>query len=115
VILRKDGIMRIGFIVTKTPAENGFNTFAQFLDLYIGKEDVNVYLIGDGVYCARKGHQKSGKIHSIIENGQLYALLEDLEARGISPEQTFPGTGIMSSYRELVVAIMEEMDQILTF
>lgn len=107
--------MRIGFIVTKTPAESGFKTFVQFLDLYLEKEDVYVYLVGDGVYCARKGHQKSSKIHKIIENGQVYALSEDLQARGISPELTIPGIKILASYQELVVAIMEEMDQILTF
>jgi sulfur relay protein TusB/DsrH len=107
--------MRIGYLVTKTPAENGFNTFIQFLNLYMGKEEVYVYLIGDGVYCARKGHQKSRKIQKIIENGHLYALSEDLQARGISPEQTFPGTEIIPGYPELVVAVMEEMDQILTF
>jgi tRNA 2-thiouridine synthesizing protein B len=107
--------MRIGFILTKTPAENGFKTFLEFLDLYIGKEDVFVCLVGDGVYCARKGHQKSGKIHTIIENGQLFALSEDLQARGISTEHTFPGTEILANYQELVIFIMEEMDQILTF
>jgi tRNA 2-thiouridine synthesizing protein B len=111
----KDGIMRIGFIVTKTPAENGFNTFIEFLKIYLGKDDIYVYLIGDGVYCARKGHHQSAKIHKIIENGQLYALAEDLLARGISPPQTFPGTKILPGYPELVMAIMEEMDQILTF
>jgi tRNA 2-thiouridine synthesizing protein B len=107
--------MHIGFILTKTPAENGFNTFLQFLNLYLGKEDVFIYLVGDGVYCARKGHQKSAQIHRIIEHGQIYALSEDLQARGIAPEHTFPGTKILASYPELVVAIMEEMDQVLTF
>jgi tRNA 2-thiouridine synthesizing protein B len=108
-------LMRIGFIVTKTPAESGFKTFIQFLKLYLGKKDVYVYLIGDGVYCARKGHQQSQKIHKIIENGQLYVLSEDLQARGIHPDQTFAGTKIMSDYQELVMVIMEELDQILTF
>lgn len=107
--------MRVGYIVTKTPAENGFNTFMQFLKVYMKKEEVYVYLIGDGVYCARKGHQQSVKIQKIIENGRLYALSEDLEARGISPGQTFPGTEIIPGYPELVVAIMEDMDQVLTF
>jgi tRNA 2-thiouridine synthesizing protein B len=108
-------LMRIGFIVTKTPAEDGFNTFLQFLNIYLGKEDVYIYLVGDGVYCARKGHQKSSKIREIIERGHLHALSEDLQARGISPERTFPGTKIIPGYRELVLDIMEEMDQILTF
>ncbi|MEN6329157.1 MAG: sulfurtransferase complex subunit TusB [Methanobacteriaceae archaeon] len=106
--------MRIGFIVTKTPSENGFKTFLQFLNIYLGKEEIYVYLVGDGVYGARKG-QQPGELREIIENDHLYALSEDLQARGISPEQIFPGTEIVASYQELVVAIMEEMDQILTF
>ncbi len=107
--------MRIGFIVTKTPAEYGFKTFLQFIKIYLGKKDVYVYLVGDGVYCARKGHQKSDEIIRIIENGRLYALLEDLQARAITPERTFPGTKILDNYQDLVVAIMEEMDQMLSF
>lgn len=107
--------MRIGFILTKTPAEDGFNTFMEFLNLYLEKEDVKVYLVGNGVYCARQGHQKSRQMRNIIERGQLHALETDLQARGIFPKQTLPGTKIMPSYRELVHAIMEDIDQILSF
>jgi len=107
--------MQIGFIVTKTPTEEGFQTFLEFLKFYQGKEDIHVYLVGSGVFCAKQGHQQSHKIHMILENGVLYAMEEDLIARGISPEQTFSGTKIISGYPELVHEIMEKMDQVMSF
>ncbi len=38
--------MHVGFILTKTPAEEGFNTFVKFLNVYIRNNDVSIYLLG---------------------------------------------------------------------
>lgn len=107
--------MHIGFILTKTPAEEGFQTFLKFLNIYLGKEDLSIYLTGNGVYCAIEGHNESLKIHRILRKTKIYAYADDLDARGIKKKQLIPGIEIFENYETLVVAIMEEMDQILSF
>ena len=107
--------MHIGFILTKTPAEEGFNTFLEFALLYWGKEEISIYLLGNGVFCARKGHSKQDKIEKLIEGAKIYANASDLMARGISEENLIAGIKTISGYDGLVVNIMEKFDQILSF
>ncbi len=106
--------MHVGFIVTKTPGETGFKTFLNLANLYLGRDEITIYLIGNGVYCARKGH-KSGLLPKIIKNSRVNALRQDLTARGIRDDQLMEGVEIMGGYDEMVHAIMEELDQVLSF
>jgi len=106
--------MHVGFIVTKTPGETCFKTFLNLVDLYVGKEGITIYLIGNGVYCARIGH-KSGLSIKIIKNSRVKVMRQDLSARGIEEEQLMEGVESMGSYDEMVHEIMEEFDQVLSF
>lgn len=107
--------MHIGLILTKTPAEEGFQTFIQFANLYQGKDKVTIYMIGNGVFCARKGHLNEDKILNLLENSLIYANLNDLNARGIKEDDLMDGIKIIQGYDGLVVDIMEKFDQILSF
>lgn len=107
--------MHIGIILTKTPAEEGFQTFIQFANLYQGKDEVTIYMIGNGVFCARKGHLNEDIILNLLENSLIYANSNDLNARGIKKDDLIDGIKIIPGYDGLVVDIMEEFDQILSF
>ena len=106
--------MHIGFILTKTPSEEGFNTFIKLLSVYLGKEDISVYLIGNGVYTARDGSFKAPDILEILKKARVYASHDDLNARGIKDEQLIRGIKIFKSYDALVLDMMEKMDQIIS-
>lgn len=57
-IISKGAVVRtcmgIGFILTKTPAEEGYNTFIRFLNLFIESDNIIIYLLGNGVYNSEK-------------------------------------------------------------
>ncbi|KAF5086474.1 DsrH like protein [anaerobic digester metagenome] len=106
--------MHVGFIVTRTTGEAGFETFLNLANIYVARDEITIYLIGNGVYCARKGH-KSGLSPKIIENSRVKALLDDLTARGIKEDQILEGFEIMQGYHEMVHEIIEELDQVLSF
>lgn len=107
--------MHIGFILTKTPAEESFKSFLKFVNLYQGKEEVSIYLVGNGVFCARKWHLNQDKIVKLAEGSKIYAYSDDLMARGISRGDLIEGITIFDSYDDLVVAMMENFDQVLSF
>lgn len=108
-------VMQIGIILTKTPSEIGFSTFLKFASLYRDKEELSIYFIGNGVFSARKGHLKENEIRKLLENSSIYAYLDDLKARGITEEDLIEGIKIFESYDDLVVDIMENKDQVLSF
>lgn len=107
--------MHVGLILTKTPAEEGFKTFLEFANIYHGREKASIYFIGNGVFSARKGHLNQGEIEKLTENTQIYANSEDLKARGIEEDDLIDGIMLIEGYDDLVVNIMEEFDQILSF
>jgi len=111
--------MHVGFILTKTPAEEGFNTFLKFLKIYIGSDEVSIYLLGNGVYSFMAKHSKSNTLMGIIKdsnrNTRVYASLDDLKARGISADSLAKNVDSFVSYDEMVLDIMENMDQVLSF
>lgn len=107
--------MHIGFILTKTPAEESFKSFLKFVNLYQGKEEVSIYLLGNGVFCARKGHSNQDEIEKLTKNSKVYAYLDDLMARGIDENNLMDGITVFDSYDNLVIAIMENFDQVLSF
>lgn len=108
-------IMQIGIILTKTPAEQGFNTFLKFAWAYAGKEDLSIYFVGNGVFSARKGHLKEEEIRKLLKNSSIYAYSDDLKARGITEGDLIEGIELFDSYDDLVVDIMENKDQVLSF
>lgn len=107
--------MHIGFILTKTPAEEGFRTFLEFALTYLGREEISIYLLGNGVFCARKGHLNEEKIKKILEKSKIYANSDDLKARGIKKEDIIDEIVPIYNYDVLVVDVMEKFDQILSF
>jgi sulfur relay protein TusB/DsrH len=106
--------MHIGFILTKTSSEEGFNTFIKFINVYLGKEDISVYFMGNGVYNAREGSFRAPDILNILKMARVYASHDDLKARGIKEEQLIKGIETFESYENLVLDIMEKMDQIIS-
>lgn len=111
--------MHIGFILTKTPAEEGYNTFIKFLKFHIGNDDISIYLIGNGVYCFRNGHLKADFLMKMLKDSEkslkICACLDDLKARGIDVTSLIEGVKPFEDYDEMVLDIMENMDQVLSF
>lgn len=107
--------MHIGLILTKTPAEEGFKTFLGFANVYHRKEKLSIYFVGNGVFCARKGHSNEGEIVKLIENNHIYANSNDLKARGIGKSELIDGIKLLEGYDDLVINIMEKFHQVLSF
>ena len=107
--------MQVGIIITKTPAEEGFSTFLKFTSLYMGKEEISIYFIGNGVFSARKGHLKEDEIKKMMKNSLIYAYSDDLKARGISEGDLIEGIETFQSYDVMIIDIMENKDQVLSF
>jgi sulfur relay protein TusB/DsrH len=81
--------------------------------------NVAVYLLGDGVLCAKKDQKGYvGKnMKTAIENGVVIkASSKDLLARAIPNEQVEPGVEIIDNLEEaLVDAIMEDADRVISW
>ena len=107
--------MHVGFILTKSPSEEGFATFFKFACLYLFKNQISIYLVGNGVYCARKNHVASDKLKKLLQGSKIYAKNNDLEARGIKEENLIEGIIPFCQYDQMVVDVMENFDQILSF
>lgn len=111
--------MHIGFILTKTPAEEGYNTFLKFLRFHVDKDDISIYLIGNGVYSFRKGHPKASVIMKLLDESdktsKIFACVDDLKARGIKINSLTKGVKPFDNYDEMVLDVMENMDQVLSF
>lgn len=106
--------MHIGFILTKTPSEQGFNAFLKFIDIYQSNQ-ITIYLVGNGVYCARKNNTASERIKELLNDALIYVNSDDLKARGIKTEQLMEGVLKVNNYDKIVIDIMETFDQILSF
>lgn len=111
--------MHIGFILTKTPAEEGYNTFLKFLKFHLGKDDISIYLIGNGVYSFRKKHPKAEFFMKVLKDSEQFskvcANFDDIKARGIDINDLIDGVKPFYDYDEMVLDIMENMDQVLSF
>lgn len=111
--------MVIGFILTKTPAEEGYNTFIRFLDLFIESDNIIIYLLGNGVYNFRKMHLPSEELMKRLNGSKreskIFACLDDMKARGINEEMLLGDVVTFESYNELILNLMEKMDQVFTF
>ena len=110
--------MKLGFILTKTPSEEGFRTFLKFLEIYIANEDVSIYLLGNGVYCFVEGQSKSLRLMNMLQKSKaskIYACLDDLKARGLNANKLFDYVESFDTYDKIVHDIMENMDQVFSF
>ena len=107
--------MHVGFILTKSPSEKGFSSFLKFAELYQDKNQLSIYLVGNGVYCARKDNMAVDKIKNLLNNSKIYTNSDDLKARGILTEHLINGLVPFSHYDQVVIDIMEHFDQILSF
>jgi sulfur relay protein TusB/DsrH len=107
--------MRIAFIITKTPHEEGFNSFIKLLNISKEQGTINLYLIGNGVYGATHGHPHAELIHNLALKHPVMVSEEDLLARGITSKNLIKGVKLFRDYGDFVEEIMEEMDQVLSF
>lgn len=104
--------MHVGFILTKTPAEQGFNTFLKFIELH-RENQITIYLVGNGVYCATN-RDAINRIEKFLNDSAIYATSDDLKARGIHVEH-INGISTVNNYDKIVKDIMENFDKILSF
>jgi sulfur relay protein TusB/DsrH len=106
--------MHIGFILTKSPSEQGFKTFIDYSQLYINNDQISIYIVGNGVYCARKNYFNPD-LEILFQNSKVYVSSNDLKARGIENEQIKEGLTVFSQYDGMVINIMENFNQIVSF
>jgi sulfur relay protein TusB/DsrH len=107
--------MRIAFLITKTPQEEGFNSFIKILNLYEDTHDIYLYLMGNGVYCATHGHVHADLIREMAQKHNVMASNDDLLNRGLAEKHLIKGVEVLLSYEDFVVDIMEEIDQVFSF
>lgn len=81
--------------------------------------DVTVYMLGDGVLCAKKGQKgyvgRNMKI--ALEKGvKIKASSKDLLARAIPPEYVEPGVKVIEGIEgEFVEDVMENADRVISW
>ena len=82
-------------------------------------DDVAVYLMGDGVLCAKKGQKGYvGKnLKMALENGvRIKASGNDLAARAIDLEHVEPGVKVIEDIEgEFIDDVMENADQVISW
>jgi sulfur relay protein TusB/DsrH len=107
--------MHIGFILTKSPSEQGFETFINFSKLYNHIDDqISVYLVGNGVYCSRKNYSNQD-LEAFFENSKVYVSGEDIKARGIEDKQIKKNLIVFYEYDNMVIDVMENFHQVISF
>ena len=106
--------MHIGFILTKSPSEQGFKTFIDYSQLYINNDQISIYLLGSGVYCARKSYFNPD-LELLLKNSKVYVSSNDLKARGIENEKIKEGLVMFSQYDDIIIDIMENSNQVVSF
>jgi tRNA 2-thiouridine synthesizing protein B len=106
--------MHIGFILTKSPSEQGFKTFIDFSKLYINNDQISIYLVGNGVYCARKRYAHPN-LETLFKNSEVHVSGHDLKARGIEEWQIKDNLIVFSKYDEMVMDVMENFNQVVSF
>ncbi len=83
------------------------------------KSEVVVYLLGDGVLCAKKGQKGyvGENLKTALENGvEIKASERDLSARAIASDQIEPGVEILEDLEGAFVDdIMENADRVISW
>jgi sulfur relay protein TusB/DsrH len=106
--------MHIGFILTKSSSEQGFRTFIDFSKLYINNDQISIYLIGNGVYCARKSNSDPD-LETLFKSSKVYVSGSDLKARGIEEEMIEEEMIVFSEYDDMIIDVMENFNQVVSF
>ncbi|EKQ53686.1 MAG: hypothetical protein B655_1176 [Methanobacterium sp. Maddingley MBC34] len=106
--------MSVAVILTKSPSEQGFQTFMDFAQLYAPNDQISIYLVGNGVYGARKNYQNHD-LERIFKNSKVYVYGDDLKARGIEDWQVKEGLMVFHQYDDLVMEVMENFHQVVSF
>lgn len=77
--------------------------------------DIKLLLMGDGVYSVlgKEGYVKNLYARFIGEGGEVYALKEDMEARGVEENMLPEGTKIVEASD--VFDLIDETESVLTF
>ncbi|MGB9936249.1 MAG: DsrH/TusB family sulfur metabolism protein [Methanobacterium sp.] len=107
--------MQIAIILTKTPSETGFNTFLKFAMIYAEKDDLTIYFTGNGVFSAIKGHSREDEIKKLIKISNIHVYVDDMKARGLSKENLMDGMMTFESYDDMIIDIMENKEQVISF
>jgi sulfur relay protein TusB/DsrH len=81
--------------------------------------DVTIYLIGDGVLCAKRnqtGHV-GHHVHNALSNGvQVVASRDDLLARGLAETQVEQGVEMVDDIEGMIVTdVMEHADRVISW
>jgi tRNA 2-thiouridine synthesizing protein B len=106
--------MHIGFILTKSPSEQGFRTFIDFSKLYINNDRISIYLVGNGVYCARKSYSDPD-LETLFKSSNVHVSGSDLKARGIEEEMIKEEMIVFSEYDDMIINVMENFNQVVSF
>lgn len=106
--------MHIGFILTKSPSEQGFKTFLDFSKLYINNDQISIYLVGNGVYCTRKDYFNPD-LEKLFESSTVYVCEKDLKARGLQEEKIKEEIIVFSEYDNMIIDVMENFNQLVSF
>lgn len=77
--------------------------------------DVSIILMGDGVYSAlgKDGYIKQMYERFIGQDGNVYAVQEDLQARGVDAKTLPQGVSVIPASQ--VSGLVEDSDSIMTF
>jgi sulfur relay protein TusB/DsrH len=81
--------------------------------------DVAIYLLGDGVYCAKKGqrgHLGSSMQNALGKGAEVNVGLKDLLARAIPPENVVPGVKRLEDLEGAFVEdVMEKASRVVSW
>ena len=98
--------MSVLHIVNKSPFErNSLDTC-----LRLSRADSAILLIEDGIYAATAGSAVADKLRQALGNHRIYALQPDLDARGISRDNTLHGIELVDY--DGFVTLTTEYDQV---
>jgi sulfur relay protein TusB/DsrH len=106
--------MHIVFILTKSPSDQGFRTFINYTKVYINKDQISIYLVGNGVYCAPKSIFNTD-LETLFKSSKVSVSFNDLKARGIGNEEMKNGLIMFYQYEEMMIDIMENSNQVVSF
>ena len=111
--------MRLTLILTKPPSFSSIlNTCMKLALLAVSNNhEIGVYLIGDGVFCAKVGQMTAENLGKLVlYGGNVFVCKEDLEARGLVKNDLIPGAEILSNIFEcLVDDVMEKSQRVICF
>jgi len=109
----------LGLVLTRSPHEGDAVAAAlrTALAALEGGDSVEVFLLGDGVWAAKKGvkGEAAELLEAMLKKGaELTASGEHLKACGLAPEDLLPGTRVAEDpYDTLVDLVMERWDKVM--